>query len=55
MGAWPDWWPATPVGTWWDTTFGKDTWWGKYGMWVVYLIIILVVMVAVAYVWRSFR
>ena len=44
MGLFSGLWPSNPVGDWWDR-------WG----WVVYLIIVLLVLVAVAYVWRSFK
>jgi hypothetical protein len=43
MGFWPDWWPANPIGSAWDSAAK----WFNDWQWVIYLIIIAIVAIIV--------
>ncbi len=48
MGAWPDWWPANPVGSWWDERQKEGAAW----MLVLYLVLALGIGLLAIYIWR---
>ena len=48
MGAYPDWWPANPVGSWWDERQKEKQEW----MLLLYLIGGLAVLLLAIYIWR---
>jgi len=51
MGFWPDWWPANPIGSAWDS-FGN--WWHDW-QYLVYAIIIAIVAVVILFIYLKLR